>query len=201
MRRTAINSLGELGYNDAVPSLLDLLCDGNVAISNAAALALNNIQGFKKTPASFIDATRLSNLRNALHANSDSDVLCTIAWIVGYIRDPATIPDLRRVLYNIDDMAVCEAVANALVRFGTDAERSMIDVLKNGPTTTGRKVIASRLGLLKTDNAVDALAHALTDPEREVQRSAWIALKKINTARSQAVRSQQSWIKKVLWLF
>ncbi|HLJ35877.1 MAG TPA: HEAT repeat domain-containing protein [Ktedonobacteraceae bacterium] len=202
VRRTAINSLGELGYIAAVPVLLDLLCDNKVTISNAAALALNDIQAFKKAPASFIDATKLSKLRITLRTHSDRDVLCTIARILGYVQDPATIPDLRRALYNNkDDMPVCEAVANALVRFGYDAERSMIDALLNGPTTTVRKVIASRLGLLETDNVVDALAQALTDPEGEVQHNAWAALKKINTPRSLSVRSQQPWIKKLLWFF
>ena len=201
VRQVAINSLGDLGYTDAVPSLLDLLCDNNDTISKTAALALNKVQGFKKAPASFIKADTLSKLRNALHTNSDEDALCTIAWILGYVRDPATIPDLHQALYDNDEMSVCEALANALVRFGHGAERSMVDVLINGPTATGRKVIASRLGLLETDNAVDALELALSDPEREVQRSAWAALKKINTARSHAVRSQQPWTKKLLWLF
>lgn len=201
VRRTAISSLGELGYTDAVPFLLDLLCDDKSTIANAAALALHNIQGFKEAPAGFTGTSRLKSLRKALHANSDRDVLCTIAMILGDIQNPAIIPDLQRVLYNNDDMAVCEAVADALVRFGYDAESSMIDILSNGSTTTARKVIASRLGLLETDDAVDALVLALNDPEREVQRSAWVALKRINTPRSRDLRAQQPLMKKLFWFF
>lgn len=201
VRRAAISSLGELGYTEAVPFLLDLLCDDKSTIANAAALALNNIQGFTEAPAGFTGTRRLKSLRKALHANADREVLCTIAMILGDIQHPATIPDLHQALYDNEDMAVCEAVADALVRFGYDAESSMIDILSNGPTTTARKVIASRLGLLETDDAVDALALALNDPEREVQRSAWVALKSINTPRSRDLRAQQPLMKKLFWFF
>ncbi len=84
VRQSAIKSLGSLGYSNAVPFLLDLLCDDYVSISSEAALALRNMKGLKKALVKFIDASRLSNLRKALRANSDSEVLNTLALIMGY---------------------------------------------------------------------------------------------------------------------
>lgn len=201
VRQAAISSLGELGYTDSVPFLLDLLCDNNIRVAKAAALALNIIQDFKEAPAMFIDAPVLSNLRKALRANPDRDVLCTIAMILGYVQNPATIPDLRRALYKNDDRDVCAAMADALVSFGYDAERNMIDALLNGPTATVRQAIASSMRRFGTDDVVDALAQALDDSDREVRRSAWASLKSINTPRSRDLRSQQPLMKKLFRFF
>ncbi len=192
-RQTVIAVLGEMADTSVISTLLKTLYDRNTAISKAAALALDHIEGLQIVQVS--DRAILTSLRRTLRRSNDSDVRRITARFLGYIQDPDAIQELLQAL-NDNDAAVSREAGLALGKFGIAAEYGLIDTLLNNPNPSSRIAAACGLGLIGSDNAVDALAQALDDSY--VRRTAWKALSQIPTARAKNILSQQPLLRR-LW--
>jgi HEAT repeat protein len=193
LRQTVIAALGHMGDSSVIPILLKTLYDRNAAICKAGALALENIEGLQIVHVN--DRTIITSLRRTLRRSTDPDVRRITARFLGYIQDPDAIPELLQAL-NDNDASVSQEAGLALGKFGIAAEYGLIDTLLRNPNPSSRIAAASGLGLIGTDNAVDALGQALDDSY--VRRTAWKALSQIPTARAKYILSQQPLLRK-LW--
>lgn len=193
LRKAVIAALGKMADSNVITTLLTTLYDRNIVICKAGALALESINGIQTVYVS--DRSIKTALRRTLRRSNDSDVRRITARFLGYMQEPDAIPELVQAL-NDNDASVSQEAGIALGRIGIDAEQDLIYALLNSPNPSSRNAAATGLGLIGTDDAVDALGQALDDSY--VRRTAWKVLNQIPTARAKYILSQQPLLRK-LW--
>jgi hypothetical protein len=170
--RNAADLIGELGVEDAVPALAQLLNHGDERLRKAAALALAKI-GTKAAG---------EPLRRALRDPSP-EIRLQVAMGVGGPRAQGLAMPLVVALEEEKEEAVQRELVLALGRIGTsDAVQALIKVAQTGGRVFGRKPVALRLAavdalrLAGSPAAAAALDGLSNDSDRQVGAAAQAAL-------------------------
>ena len=193
------------GRDTAVPALLTVLKDENVAVRLAAVEALGNLE----------DPRAVDALVQALRNDSDAQVREAAASALGEIDSARAVPGLiaalgsERVaavrakiawaLGEIDDARAVEALGAAVKDPEVEVRRQvvwalgeieaasavplLIPVLRDADAET-RKQAAWALGEIESPDAIDALATATKDANAEVRSEAVSALGRIENKRA-----------------
>ena len=181
--RTTLSGFGEVwqmwggleengdGSNHLIDQLINILQPNNLLLSRwRAALALGEIK----------DERAVEPLIKALKS-SDPDLREHAARALGDIGDPKAIVPLVENLVNKNGQSV-GATSTALSEIGKPAVNLLISNLKDTSSEVRQK-IATTLGQIKDERAVEPLCNLLEDSDSEVRESAARALSWIKDSR------------------
>jgi len=176
------DAIVQLGSN-AVPALMEALCDNNPKIRSAACTALGQIG----------DNTAVPKLIKCLNDNAIY-VRIAACTALGQIGDPSAVPALIACL---DQQDVSEAAANALVQIGKPAVPALIETLTN-PSERVRIAACTALGQIRDASAAHALIACLD--KRDISKVAANALVQIGKpavpALIEALKSENDFVRR-----
>jgi HEAT repeat protein/beta-lactamase regulating signal transducer with metallopeptidase domain len=193
------------GRDTAVPALLSVLKDENVAVRLAAVQALGNLEdpravdalvqalrtdsdaGVREAAASALgeieSARAVPGLIAALGSERVAAVRAKIAWALGEIEDARAVEALGAAVRD-PEVEVRRQVVWALGEIeSATAVPMLIPALRDADAET-RKQAAWALGEIESPDAIDALATATKDANAEVRKEAVSALGQIEDKRA-----------------
>ncbi len=167
VRRLACESLGTLGFEDAVVDLTGALKDRDGDVRRSAAEALGNIG-------------QESGVERLLRTLGDDNpkVREAVVRALGEIGHPSAVPDLVITLKGEKDSWIGKVALEALKSIGTPATRALSELL-HARGREDRKIAAWALGHICEGRAPPGLQVALRDPEPSVRRAAARSLAQI----------------------
>jgi len=193
-RRKIVRELGDIGSHaeDAIPSVKDILSDCDLIAKIKKGSPTGRSLSEPNEYQICIDATdTLAKIGSAsiptlLEATKNADVNVRIVAIralgrLGKNDGNLVLPALTKALTS-EDKSVREAAAYALCELGSAGVPALVDALKNNHDSTVKRIAAYGLGNIKSKDAVDALALALSNPDWQIHWSAIAALIKTGAA-------------------
>ena len=186
IRKRAAAALRILGAIEAIPALRDAIDnEQNAATKEHLKLVLDNllIEYQQRTP-TMPDATR--ELVEQLQSSNPA-VIVKAAHKLGKLNDKTAVEALVLIFNNTDLPAhVRLSAADSLIELkSAPAVVTLLAALRS-PSWRSRRNAAAILGQLRADWATARLAEYLDDESEQVRRTAYAALKYIDTAEARA---------------
>ncbi len=174
VREAAAGALGQLDSSSAVPALLRVLREDDVAaVRRTAAWALGQLSAEEAAGA----------LATALRGDRDAAVREMCAWALGSIAAPAAGPALLAAARGDSDESVRETAVWALGQRGHEDDGTDLgQVLAAERSVRVRRTAAWALGQMNLRAAPKALLEALGDDDRDLRLKAAWALSEIGDA-------------------
>ncbi|PJF22431.1 MAG: hypothetical protein CUN56_06015 [Phototrophicales bacterium] len=192
IRKRAAAALRALGVHQAIPALeaaLDIEDDPEARSNMVSALAtLKQEQERHQTlpsqdlPLIKHEPTEAEKLIDQLKASRDVDEIITIIQKLGALGDKIAVEPLI-ILFNnaTSPIKIRLEAAQALLQLeSAPIEVALLGALQS-PEWQARRNAAAILGQLKATWAIEPLSRALSDPNNQVRRMAYAALKFIGT--------------------
>ncbi len=196
VRVNAVFALGRIGSKEeAIPVLLEKLCDENAEVRNEAALVLDyfgwkplsNIEKIEFMIAkkqweklSRVDGLRYEHLKPYLN-DSDSDIVEELIKLLGIIRDDRAVEYLINILLNSNSKNLQSNAAKALAKIGGKSTTELLVKELNNEDWFIRKSILDALGEIGDPTMMKYIVKKFRDPVTYVSQSAKKAALKIKS--------------------
>ena len=200
MRALATRSLGRIGSDSAIPSLVSLLSDPDISVKINASHSLGEIGSDSAIPSlvsllsdpdpmvAFFASFSLDEIGSdsvvsslvPLLSNPDIYVHILASLTLGKIGSDSAVSSLLSLLSD-PDPSVKASVCAALGKIGSDSAVPPLISLLSDPDPSVKASVCAALGKIGSDSAVPPLISLLSDPDPSVKASVCAALGKIGS--------------------